>query len=488
MSYKELDNIINNIEVRTNLIELKKLLKDDTQIQKVKEDENYSIEAFQCLLMNEDPKVRKNAVLIMGMLKDNAFAPIIYQGYLLENTMFVKSSYLKALKNYDYSEYVETLFNRRIVLENGNFEEGELKHVAEELHELKTMLDEEESHEKHVFKNPESAVSIILSCKKELSELLIKEVDEIVGRKLATKAFCGIAVKSKDVGKIAAIRYYKEMFFPLNGLKASSRENLIKDILDGDLFKLLAALHEDIEGAFYFRLSGNQFDCRKIARELEAASKGRLINSVSDYEIELKLIENKEGKIGILLKLFTRKDKRFLYRKNSIATSFHPVNAAAVIKLAEKYLEKHCQVLDPFCGVGTLLIERHKKMPAKYLYGTDIYGEAISAARENGDLAKQEINFIQRDYFDFKHDYLFDEIITEMPKLEREEKDNFYRRFFEKSSSLLRNNGLIICVSNEMGILKKQVRLHREFEVISEIVYDSKEGIYVFIIKKQVVD
>ena len=47
-------------------------------------------------------------------------------------------------------------------------------------------------------------------------------------------------------------------------------------------------------------------------------------------------------------------------------------------------------------------------------------------------LAGEKINFIHRDYFDFKHDYLFDEIITNMPvrgRQSRGEMDALYASF-----------------------------------------------------------
>ena len=40
------------------------------------------------------------------------------------------------------------------------------------------------------------------------------------------------------------------------------------------------------------------------------------------------------------------------------------------------------------------------------------------------------------DFFDFKHDYLFDEIVTNMPvrgKMTREQLDRLYEKFFPES-------------------------------------------------------
>lgn len=67
-------------------------------------------------------------------------------------------------------------------------------------------------------------------------------------------------------------------------------------------------------------------------------------------------------------------------------------------------------------------------------------------------MAGEKINFIHRDYFDFKHDYLFDEIITNMPvrgKQSRSEMDALYASFFEKSKEILAPGGVMIFYSNE---------------------------------------
>ena len=75
--------------------------------------------------------------------------------------------------------------------------------------------------------------------------------------------------------------------------------------------------------------------------------------------------------------LHTIADSRFSYRRNAIATSMHPVKAAEVVSIASEYLADDADVLDPFCGTATLLIERYRKRKAAHLYGVDIFGEAI---------------------------------------------------------------------------------------------------------------
>lgn len=144
----------------------------------------------------------------------------------------------------------------------------------------------------------------------------------------------------------------------------------------------------------------------------------------------------------------------------------HPSLAALIMELAAPYLKENAQIIDPFCGVGTMLIERDIRVPAREKYGTDIFGEAIDGARENAALAGEQINFIHRDFFDFRHDYLFDEIVTNMPvrgKMTREQLDRLYEKFFRKALTILEKEAVIVMYTGEIGFVKKQLRLHREF-------------------------
>jgi len=124
-------------------------------------------------------------------------------------------------------------------------------------------------------------------------------------------------------------------------------------------------------------------------------------------------------------------------------------------------------------------------METSDMYGVDSYGDAILKARENTALANLDINYINRDYFAFTHEYLFDEIITEMPlrgRKTKEEMDQFYASFFKKSKEILKQSGVMIVYSNEMNLIKKQMRIQSELQLKKEICVQEKDGYYIFII------
>ena len=132
---------------------------------------------------------------------------------------------------------------------------------------------------------------------------------------------------------------------------------------------------------------------KKCGFALEQETGRRLCNSPSDYEVEIRLVEGREGTFLPLVKLYTFREQRFAYRKRAVAASIRPEQAALIAYLAKPYLAKQAQILDPFCGVGTMLLERDRVCPARMMYGIDTFGEAIDGAWENTRLAGKQVNY-----------------------------------------------------------------------------------------------
>lgn len=471
--------------VRANLAEIRDYLKNPANLSNFKQAVGYRPELISSYLDDEDPKVRKNAVTIMGLLGEEGFGKIIAEHYFSEETLFVRSSYLNALKLYDYSDFEDRLDERRNYLEQGNFDESSLKHVAAELKLLQSMTDTSgNAYEKHIFRNPAEPVGVIFTAPKEMRAYLRKEI-ETAGGKGAENIFCGVLVKTADIKKLASIRIYKDILFPLNNMKCVSKADIPSAVCQGNLYEILGKLHENPSYPFKFRLTAKDMDLSDISARIQTLSGQKLINSVSDYEAELRLVPGRDGKYGIFLKLHTITDRRFSYRVKTVATSMSTVGAAFTVYVSHKFMKENAQVIDPFCGVGTLLIERARKVKPGYVYGTDTFGTAIEYARTNARKAGVNINFINRNYFDFTSEYLFDEIITEMPEVDREEADDFYRRFFRKSDELLKDDGKMIIVSGEMGLVKKYVRLMKKYVIALECPVGKRDGSCIYVIEKE---
>ncbi|MGL6173078.1 MAG: TRM11 family SAM-dependent methyltransferase [Cellulosilyticaceae bacterium] len=485
-------NILDQQDIRKNLIELKKQIKEKPAKNALIRELAGNYEVFYRLLEDEDAKVRKNVALIMGELAIPEFSSKLYEAYEKEEKLFVKSDYLVALKAFDYRELLEPLKKRLDFITTTEVEEGSRKHIDEEIRVLNEMVLMLEGTDMHPFTGYNELSDLILLTNRDHQEITLDQIKKGKG-----KVFnAGVVVRTKELKEILDIRTYSDLLFRLNGISTveSTPLEAAKAIYEGGLLDFLDARHEG-GGAYYFRLeikSKMPLDkkstfAKKMASELERVSGRKLINSTSNYEFEIRLIENKEGEFNVLLKLYTLPDTRFEYRKNAIAASIQPVGAALIAELAKDYLKQDAVVLDPFCGVGTMLLERDKVMPAQVMYGVDIFGEAIEKATENADLDNTDVYFINRDFFDFGHKYLFDEIFTNMParsgRKSEQEMTELYNKFFEKAAMIMKNQGIIVMYTRDRALVQRNLDHSPQYTLLKEFEISRKEAAYVCILQ-----
>lgn len=476
-------------EPRKNLIELKQELKDEAARRELLTVLGGDYSLFTGLLEDSEPKVRKNAALVLGRLKEDENVKALYEAYEKEQQLFVKSDYLKALGELDCSACRTQLQSRLLELEAYHPAEEEEKHIREELLALRKLVDGGNAHRKHRFQAYDRAWEVILTTGRKYQQVTAEQVRE--GK--VTILNSGVRVYTSHIKSVMRIPTYRELLFPLSKKKIPGDiKEAAKALAESDLQEFLQKAH-GAKDDFYFRMSlqsprsleQRSAFIKKCSFALEQQTGGKLKNSASDYELEIRLIENREGEFLPLVKLYTFGEERFSYRKNTVASSIRPEQAALLARLAKPYMKEQAQVLDPFCGVGTMLIERDKACPAKVMYGIDIFGEAIAKAWENTALAHREVYYINRDFFEFTHKYLFDEIFTNMPERGRKskaEQDALYDSFFDKAKEVLKEHGRIFMYCNEKNYVKKQLRLHGEFTLLREFSMDEKDNYYLFVI------
>jgi tRNA G10 N-methylase Trm11 len=189
-----------------------------------------------------------------------------------------------------------------------------------------------------------------------------------------------------------------------------------------------------------------------------------------------------------MLRLYTIPEKRFAYRRESVASSIAPVNAALTVELARPYLKEEAQVLDPFCGVGTMLMERNYAVHAGTMYGIDLYGDAIEKARINTAYAGCRIHYINKDFFAFHHEYLFDEIITDMPQVTASrpagEIRDLYLRFFVCAGDCLKDEAILVLYATEPDFVLQGVRRNPEYRILRRHEINEKNHTTVFVIRR----
>lgn len=485
-----LKELIEGNDIRKNLSALRVQIKDARKKQELLAHMDEQAPLFFGFLKNEDAKTRKNAALLIGDLAYQQALEELCEAYFSESTLFVKAAYLQAMAELDTSKKCEQF--KKVLAELLEIEPTteNKKHIDEEIRALRKLVIGNEGTKHHTPDIKGKKVTVVLLTNRSQRETIRRTIECGV----ATVHPLGVKVETNQLEKLMELRTYRELVFPLEtkGMLSSNPIEAAKGIWDSDIMKVLDNLHEE-SGAYYFRIeckSAMELDKRsiftkKLAMELESLSKGRLVNTTTDYEIELRLIANKEGLFLPVLRILTIKNPRFGYRKNAIGASIHPSTAALIMELAKDYLKENAQIMDPFCGVGTMLIERNKRVPAREMYGTDIFGDAIIYARENTELADAHVNYIHRDFFDFKHEYLFDEIVTNMPlrgQKTKQEMDAFYSNFFEKVKEILAAKAVIVMYTNEIGFVKKQLRLQKEFSLLQETCLQPKTDFYLLIL------
>lgn len=482
-------------DVRANLIALRRELKEEEKQRALAYLMGGDFEVFIRLLDSTDPKVRKNAALILGEMETEDVLPSLFHAYEKEETLFVRSDFLKAIARLDYTPCLPKLKERLGQLRAAIPEAENRKHLREEQLALQEMILRYEKPKPHRFTGYDPAPEVILLTNRSQRET----VKAMILEGSVTELPAGLRIRNGNLRDLMKIRVFNEMLFPIPGaVPLSGTPEQIGEALAGlRIPDYLDRLHEKGE-AYYYRmdirgplpLEKKGPLIRRIAEVLDGRSGGKLCNTPSGYEVELRLLERRDGSFLPMLRLHTLPDRRFAYRKETVAASIAPVNAALAVELARPYLRENGQVLDPFCGVGTMLTERAKALPAHDLYGVDIYRDAIEKARRNAENAGCVIHYINRDYFDFTHSYLFDEIITDMPRSQgeeaKEESRKLYGRFFEKSLTHLKDGGMMVLYTMEPELAEAAAAGRPEYELLEEFLLNEKNDtrVMVFRIKK----
>lgn len=487
------ENLCEGRDTRKNLIALKECLKKDGQKEEFLEQLGYDFTLLRKLLEQEDPKIRKNTAQIIGELELDGMAADLFEAYEEEETLFVKSTYLKALRKLScemflpkLQEHFEELLKRK-----GSAEEE--KHITEEIRELAALLDQYGKQKRHRFIGYDEPGKVVLTTNRLHPEVTLRQLPKEASRKMIG----GVSLNFKDIRDFQNIRTYNEILFPIPSAKNLNAEpkSIAHALILGGIVKFLDARHLG-DSPYKFRVemrtrmspdARGEF-VKKMAATLEQESGHCLVNSTSGYEVEIRLMETKTGTFNVYLKLYTISDHRFDYRKKTLASSINPVTAATVMELARPYLKEGAQVLDPFCGTGTMLIERHFIMPAHPLYGLDIYGTAIDYARENTSAANVLVNYIQRDFEAFSHDYLFDEIVTNMPAVVGQKTTaqihDIYHMFFEKTCDVLKDGGIILMYSSDPQIALEHIKRQQNIILLEQYPIYQKDRSCLYILKK----
>ena len=485
--------IASGTDTKNNLQLLRKELKALEASGIPSEIKNRS-DVFTALLEDEDPKVRQNAAHILGLLKIKGTEEALFSSYLRDETLYNKAAYLTAISCMDHSALDERLLARREELIAGTYEPEMKKHIGEELHELSLLL--KSTFPKHEFSASGMVHECVLLTNRNFKAVTMKQVESIPHKEFTA----GVMVKTKQPEKLLnTVRTFSEMLFVPAGIRicSSNPVEAAKELTEGGIVDYITARLTNPEAPVFFRIDYRAKDEkaaapfeRRLASELEAASGWKLVNSTSDYEIELRFIDTSDSKLIVLIRFCRLLDKRFAYRKNALPVSMKPYLAALLMNLAKDHFKDNAAVLDPFCGCGTMLVEREHIRPARLYYGIDIFGDAVTAASANIKLAglASKTELIKRDFFDFTHKYRFDEVITDMPFVTGQKNiadiTALYASFFKKLPGVLENNGTAFIYTRNRDLLRKY-SFAAGFTLLAEYEISRMEGSYFCILSRK---
>ncbi len=188
-----------------------------------------------------------------------------------------------------------------------------------------------------------------------------------------------------------------------------------------------------------------------------AARLGKNWKSVADdaqVEVWLTLIDA-EAIIGVRLTTSTQRHRE---KSAHIPASLRPSVAAALVHLS---VPRDDDVfLDPFCGAGTILLERARAGRHQLLIGSDSSEEALLAARENIGERHKPLELHNWNATDIPlEDASVAAIVSNLPFGEQvgthEENERLYPRFLAEAHRLLPPSGRLVVLSSEYKLLRQ---------------------------------
>lgn len=483
---KVIERIKGNEQLRASLIELKS--NSEGHEAYFKDKELYT--TLVNYLKHEDPKVRKNSALLVGMFDENDVVDVLLEHYEKETIEYVKEAYLKGCLDHDCHGYIQVLERiQKNLMSNVN--EMEAKHLAPQLKLINLLVRTNQHHKVKMFHMKHEEIDVILTTIPWYQFTLFENLKGYKYKPVGQ----GVLVRTNSLFEIKNLRSFEEILIPLSGCVSMNMnsEEIADKIYKSSLKRILNILYETNE-PFYFKVNDrlkhkNGKMMREIADKLSLLFPDFLLNSPHQYEIEIVLKELKPNVVNAYLKIMDIENRRFQYRKEATAFSLKPFIAGTLMKLAEPYLISHSRVLDPFCGSGTLLIERNIARPTLFAMGLDIYGKGLDIAKKNVKAAGQTVHFVHKDALRFVNTEAFDEIFTDMPTKEQmsdmDALRELYDKFFKRIPKLVRHDGYVFLYTSELSLVRKNLRLNQKYLTLVEHyeLIREKNVYYFFIIK-----
>lgn len=482
-------------KLKESLLELKFMLKEAygsrSLLDKAAQSYSFLREDYGKYLSHPTAKVRQHAADCIAFFATDADIDMLLKAYGDDDTLYNKEHYLLSLSSLDVSPYKDFLAGRLSELISSDIPPEEHKHRVPEIRALVSLLRKNCKERTYIDGVKES--EIVLLTNRNFKDLTMNELKGLPHKDFSA----GCMVKTSHVARLYSVRTFEELLFkpPVKGNISTDCQSAAQTLLESGIVDYIYDRLSEGELPVNFRLEVKTKDpqlktavMRSLPLSLETGSKFRLLNSTDDYDIEIRLVESSDGGFRPLIKFCMLKDKRFSYRKINLSVSMRPYIAALICKLTQKYMVDNSVVLDPFCGTGTLLVERDKIKPVRLMYGVDIYGKAVEAALVNITAAgvQNKTELINKDFLKFSHSHKFNEVITDMPfdtvRKSEEEISSLFERFFKNLRNFLMTENVLILYTHNRDYLCKYAAQFG-YKTIEEFEISKKEGAYLFVLR-----
>ncbi len=411
-------------------------------------------------LSGDNAKLRRNAARLIGALKRADMADALVSALDNETQRFARPSMILALGSVGGEKAEAYLKEYKPAPPK---DETEKKHFEEEKEALTAALRSFVPREEHSFRGFSEPVTVELRAPDLLTHQLAEELEEL-GFESFDDRHDSLKVKTADYPALFDARCFTEALLPI-GTSSLSADAISKKAVPF-MESVTAASHSGVPPyRFRVEIAAETRDPaarKELARAVASACESeKLINSPSDYELELR-VEGGEKNSRLFVKLFTYRDERFSYRKESVPASMNPAVAAAVLRFAGDRFKVGARVIDPCCGSGTLLIERAKLSPCQSLTGVDIAHKAIDIARKNTEAAGVNAKYTVNDILRFECHRPYDELICNLPFGNRvgthSSCEKLYRGLVDKLPELVKKGGVAVLYTMEFTLLKNVIR------------------------------
>ena len=162
-------------ETRANLIALRSAVKDEKEKRAFAYLLGGDFSVLCRLLEHEDPKVRKNAALLLGEMESEDLLPVLFDSYKKEKTLFVRPDYLKAIAGMDCEAFLDEMEEQLEMLRAKEPLPEEKKHVSAEMRMLQNILLKYRSPRPHVFHGYDIMEPMLLLVNREQTKAVADE-------------------------------------------------------------------------------------------------------------------------------------------------------------------------------------------------------------------------------------------------------------------------------------------------------------------------